>query len=115
LQAIQAYFGGIGQFAKHGKTTIQYTVTSKKQLMVILDHFDKYPLITQKRGDYLLFKRAFDLVKNKEHLTKEGIDKIVAIKAFMNLGLNEELKAAFSDIVPVSRPIVKNQKIPHPE
>lgn len=115
MQAIQAYFGGIGRFAKHGKTTIQYTVTSKEQLMVILDHFEKYPLITQKKADYLLFKRAFELIKNKEHLTKEGIDKIVAIKTSMNLGLNEELKAAFPDIVPVSRPSIENKVIPHPQ
>uniref|UniRef100_UPI002000A618 hypothetical protein n=1 Tax=Exserohilum turcicum TaxID=93612 RepID=UPI002000A618 len=43
LESIQAYFGGIGRFAKHGKTTLQYTVTSKEELKVILDHFDKYP------------------------------------------------------------------------
>jgi len=55
LQAIQAYFGGIGRLVKHGKTSYQYIVTPKKQLMVILDHFDKYLLITQKRADYHRF------------------------------------------------------------
>jgi hypothetical protein len=112
LESIQAYIGGIGRFAKHGKTAIQYTVTSKEELKVILDHFDKYPLITQKRADYLLFKRALDLFNNKEHLTKKGMDKIVAIKASINLGLNGELKLAFPDIVPVTRPLVENTEIP---
>jgi len=28
---------------------------------MIIDHFDKYPLLTQKRANYLLFKRAFEL------------------------------------------------------
>ena len=43
------------------------------------------------------------------------MDKIVAIKASINLGLNEELKLAFPDIVPVTRPLVENTEIPHPE
>jgi hypothetical protein len=28
-----------------------YTVTKIKDIQVIIDHFDKYPLITQKRAD----------------------------------------------------------------
>ena len=31
----------------------------------------------------------------KEHLTNEGLLKIVAIKASMNLGLSDDLKVAF--------------------
>jgi hypothetical protein len=53
-------------------------------------------------------------MKRKEHLTKEGLERIVAIKASINLGLSDELKAAFSDIVPVNRPLVTNQDIPDP-
>ena len=47
---------------------------------------------------------------NKEHLTPEGLRKIVAIKASMNLGLSEKLKSAFPDVVPVPRPIVEPSK-----
>jgi hypothetical protein len=51
------------------------------------------------------------LIKNKEHLTTEGLHKIVAIKASMNNSLSDELKAAFPDITPVARPLVHNQEI----
>jgi len=51
------------------------------------------------------------LILNKEHLTMEGLRKIVSIKATMNRGLSEELKAAFPKIIPIARPLVKNQKI----
>ena len=44
-----------------------------------MDHFDKYPLITQKKADFEVFKQAVDLVKSKKHLTKEGLQKIVNI------------------------------------
>ena len=49
-----------------------------------------------------------------EHLTIDGLNKIVAIRACMNLGLSDEIKKAFPDVVPVTRPLVKNQKISHP-
>jgi hypothetical protein len=53
-------------------------------------------------------------MKNKEHLTKEGLRKIMEIKASINKGLSEEHKIAFPDIVPVERPIVPLRPIPDP-
>jgi hypothetical protein len=50
----------------------------------------------------------------KEHLTKEGLDKIVAIKASINRGLSDNLKKVFPDIIRVSRPLVVNQEIKDP-
>ena len=49
--------------------------------------------------------QIFELVKRREHLTVEGLHKIVAIKASMNLGLSDVQKKAFPDVVPVSRPL----------
>lgn len=54
------------------------------------------------------------LMKNKLHLTEEGLNAIIGIKAFLNKGLDEELKATFLKSIPVERPVV-NQAIPHPE
>ena len=51
---------------------------------------------------------------NKEHLTHEGLRKIVAIRALINLGLSEKLKAAFPNIVQLERPQVKAAVIPDP-
>ena len=34
-------------------------------------------------------------MNNKAHLTLEGLNRIVNIKAFMNLGLSDKLKAEF--------------------
>ena len=44
--------------------------------------------------------------RRDEHLTMEGLEKIVAIKASLNNGLSAELKAAFPEIIPVPRPSV---------
>ena len=47
-------------------------VFSIKDLEKIIAHFDKYSLLTKKQIDYMVFKEALCLIKNKEHLTAPG-------------------------------------------
>ena len=94
LSQVKDYFG-VGTITKHGDTTIEYRVKSLKDLDLILSHFEKYPLISQKRSDLELFKFAISLLKNKEHLTKKGFNQILGIKSSMNKGLSEELQLVF--------------------
>jgi hypothetical protein len=54
---------------------------SLKDLSIIVDHFDKYPLLTHKFADYQLFKQGFYLISKGEHLTTEGFNTVLAIKA----------------------------------
>jgi hypothetical protein len=51
------------------------------------------------------------MVNTKEHLTTKGLQKIVSFKASINLGLNDELKAAFPYTVTILRPLVESLKI----
>jgi hypothetical protein len=51
-----------------------------------------------RKPGYKLFKLAFNIIKNKEHLTQEGINKLLVIKSYMNKGLSPELKLAFPHI-----------------
>lgn len=81
---------------------------------IIIPHFDKYPLLTQKQADFLLFKEIALLMKNKEHLTSKGLSKIVAIKASMNLGLSDKLLINFLDIKPYIRPEINTIEISDP-
>jgi hypothetical protein len=77
---------GVGTIRKTGINIVTYTVESFRELLVIIDHFDKYPLITCKVSDYLLFKQCFEIIKQKEHLTNEGILKLVNLKSSLNWG-----------------------------
>jgi len=108
LNMIRAYFEG--SFAR-GKlyevgSFCYYQVRSVQDLRVIINHFDNFPLISQKRADYKLFKQAFELTSSKEHLTKEGLQQIVNIKASINVGLSSELKEVFPNTIPVQRAVV---------
>lgn len=81
---------------------------------MIIPHFNKYPLITQKKGDFILFQKAIDLIKSKEHLTFEGLKKLISIKGSINWGLPAELKEAFPEIICVDRPLIINEKFLDP-
>ena len=112
MKQIQNYFGGAGGINIHGEDSYQYTISSIKQISDrVIPHFDKYPLITQKLADYLLFRDVVNMMINKEHLTKKGLNKIISIKAVINLGLPAELQAYFPDVIPTLRPRVENKTV----
>lgn len=94
LKDIQSYLG-VGKINVHGKESVQFRVHSIEELQVIIHHFENYPLITAKWSDYILFKKAFDLIIAKEHLSREGLLKLVGIKSPLNLGLPKALQEAF--------------------
>ena len=50
----------------------------------IISHFDLYPLLNLKQADFLCFKEALLLIKEKKHLTKEGLEKIKLLNLEMN-------------------------------
>ena len=104
LEKIKIYFG-VGGISQKGVNGIQYYVNSPKDLLMIENHLDNYPLLTQKRVDFILFKSILGLIRCKEHLTLQGLNEIVAYKAAMNKGLPSSLKEAFLDIIPKDRPI----------
>jgi len=108
LKKIQIFFKSAGNIQINADDSISYVVTSIKDISNhIIPHFEKYPLLTQKQADFELFKKVVELMKNKEHLTEEGLQKIICIKAAINLGLPEKLKIAFPEIIPASRAQVK--------
>ena len=114
MERIKAYFK-VGNIYKRRDNAVLYKVSSFEGLRVIIDHFDKYPLLTQKRVDLELFKQVVDLMSRKEHLTLDGLKKVVSLRAAMNNGLSEKQKAAFPDVVSVQRPLVVDQEIKDPD
>jgi hypothetical protein len=56
LKQIQSFFG-VGTILVRKSGQVIYLVQSFKDLTsVIIPHFTKYPLLTQKKADFLLFK-----------------------------------------------------------
>ena len=79
LNDIKHFFGvGYVRQSKQNQS-IYFEVTALDHLQVIIDHFLKYPLITSKQYNFQLFILLFEMLKSKEHSTKEGFMKAVAI------------------------------------
>lgn len=117
IEEIQSFFKGVGKvYLQENYKVVVFRIKSIKDLaQYVIPHFEKYPLLTQKRADFLLFKQVVDLMLRKEHLTNKGLLEILSIKASLNLGLSDVLNKSFPNIVPKDRPVVefKGIKDPH--
>ena len=113
LELLQKFFG-VGAITKHGEDSIQYRVTSLQDLIKIINHFNEYPLLSKKRVDFILFKEVIEIISRKEHLTIQGIQKIINLKAGINRGLSPELKTVFPNIIPIERLSVQCKMIINP-
>jgi hypothetical protein len=114
LKRVRAFFG-VGSFLERKNGKVVYYVQSFADLSkIIIPHFNKYPLLTEKKADFILFKNIIELLNYKEQSTKEGLQKIINIRASMNRGLSDSLRANFPDTNPTPRPIINYEGIPHP-
>jgi len=79
-----------------------------------MNHFKNYSLVSAKYLDFLLFEQCLELIKEKAHLTEQGLLKIVSLKANLNKGLSKELLEVFPNIKAVDRLKYKFNGIPDP-
>ena len=113
LRRIHAFFG-VGIIHEYkDKNKAHYSVQSAKDIVnYIIPHFDKYPLFTQKKADYLLFKEAIKLLlTGKARSNIEGIYEILNIKGSMNRGLSDKLKFNFPNVNYVPRLVLNIHEI----
>jgi LAGLIDADG endonuclease len=113
LEQIKIYFNA-GIISQHG-SILHFRVESIKDLAKVIDHFYNYPLITKKYADYILFRKAYYILLNKEHLIKDGLEKFVGIKASINKGLSDYLKLAFPNVIASEKSMEIDYKIPNPQ
>jgi len=116
LLELQKFFSGTGSISiSKTRQRATYSVKSIKDIVnTIIPHFLKYNLLTQKAADFSLFTEIVELLNAKGHLTSEGLNKVVNLKASLNLGISEVLKSYFTNIIPVERPLVKSTSLPDP-
>jgi len=104
----------VGKVRKNSNTTAIFRVDNIQELQVIIDHFNQYPLISAKFSDFLLFQQCYTIIKQKRHLTQEGLEQIISLRSNLNKGLSHELSEAFPNIVPIARPVYTFNGIPDP-
>jgi hypothetical protein len=79
LESLIKYLGcGRCYLSRNEATFIISTFADLSEKIIPL--FNQYPLLGTKQEDYLDFFRVAELIKSKDHLTKEGAEKIKIIK-----------------------------------
>ena len=65
--------------------SVEIQITNINDIInVIIPFFIEYPIKGKKNLDFTEFNKVVVMIKNKEHLTKEGFDEILNIKSNMN-------------------------------
>jgi hypothetical protein len=87
LHDLQAYFGGIGRIydvnarvrpPRSGTitSTKYYRVTHRDELVVVVDHFERYPLRTKKRECYEVWRSMVELKQKFRDPDRDALDQL---------------------------------------
>lgn len=83
LLSIKDFFGGNLGYRK-SQDTYYYGSTSFGSAKKVINYFDHYHLLSSKHINYLKWRKAYIIIQNKDHLTDNGIKKIISLKMTMN-------------------------------
>ena len=84
LHALKAYFG-CGVVRKNNGDRMGYRVRGHEHLSKnIVPFFEKHPLKSRKRVDFIKFREIVSLMSQGEHLRRDGVERIRKITDAMN-------------------------------
>lgn len=111
LVLIQKFCGNIGNISPvNTRSSVESRVNILGDLLnVIIPHFEKYSLITNKHSDFVIFKEIVLLMSNNLHRDLTGLQLILNYRASLNWGLTDSLKVGFPLTIPVARVPVKDK------
>jgi LAGLIDADG endonuclease len=106
LDLVKYYFSDLGSINKSGNLYL-YEVSSIKELKIIRNHFDTFPLQITKIIYFQLWCKVMDMIENKEHLTKQGFLKILSIKNVFPKGLSIKIRELYPNVELYDKPKFK--------
>lgn len=83
LILISEYLGGNIGYRKT-QDTYYYGSTSFGSAKNVIKYFDHFHLLSSKYLNYLKWRKAYIIIQNKNHLNKDGVDRIIKLKETMN-------------------------------
>jgi hypothetical protein len=101
---------GIGKVYNNRQNVIFVVKSIDEIIEVLLPLFDKYPLRGSKLAGYNIFKTVALMIKEKKHLTLEGLIQILNLSYFMNK--ETSLRTDESKEILVNKLIEKYGKLP---
>jgi hypothetical protein len=86
LLIIKDFLGGNIGYRK-SQDTYYYGSTSFGSAKNVISYFDYFHLLSSKHVNYLKWRKAYIIIQNRDHLNKDGLEKIIKLKNTMNRAL----------------------------
>jgi len=83
LLLIKKFLGGNIGYRK-SQDRYYYDSTSFGSAQNVINYFDYFHLLSSKHVNYLKWRKAYIIIQNKDHLNKNGLEKIIKLKSTMN-------------------------------
>jgi hypothetical protein len=84
LHALKSFFG-CGVVRRNNGDRMAYRVRGHEHLSKnIIPFFERHPLKSRKRVDFLKFRDVVNLMNRGDHLTRDGVERIRSIAGEMN-------------------------------
>jgi len=90
LKAIKNFFNNLGKITIRDNYAV-YRIRSKNELLVIIEHFNKYPLYTSKMINFAYFCKILDLINSKVHTNINGFLKLVSLINKLNKPISSSI------------------------
>ena len=97
LKTIQSFFKGVGSISISGNS-VHYKVRSRKDLLIIIEHFNKYPLHTSKMINFMYFTKVYDLIGQKLHTNVNGFLQLASLINKLNRPFSASLTESLSKL-----------------
>nr|YP_009517188.1 LAGLIDADG homing endonuclease [Blastosporella zonata]AYE93107.1 LAGLIDADG homing endonuclease [Blastosporella zonata] len=75
---------------------VHYKVRSRKDLSIIIEHFNKYPLCTSKKINFMVFTKIYELIGHKLHTDVNGFLQLASLINKLNKPLSASLTEELS-------------------
>jgi hypothetical protein len=83
LLLIKDFLGGNIGYRK-SNNTYYYGSTSFGSAKNVINYFDYFHLLSSKHINYLKWRKAYIIIQDRDHLNKDGLEKIIKLKNTMN-------------------------------
>lgn len=97
LKLIRKFFKEVGNITTSGDF-VHYKVRSRKDLSIIIEHFNKYPLHTSKMISFVYFTKIYDSIGQKLHTNVNGFLQLASLINRLNKSLSASLMENLSKL-----------------
>lgn len=90
---------GVGRLERRKDGVWNYSVNDLESLVrTIIPFFEKYPFHSElKRKNFSIFKQVVEAIKNDEHFSREGLERIISLREMLNEGKGRKRKYSILD------------------